>query len=143
MSFKPGDVVQFKSGGPRMTVSVIRELWESNLGGHISCRWFNPDNTIDMAYFVDAELCLAENNSEKTADVAVPVVSSVAQRAQPGVVEPRCPCSHLMKNHHDGICLEQGCIDDCITSVPGGVTALVEQTEAVDDRGESGDSRHE
>ena len=32
-SFKPGDVVQLNSGGPRMTVSAI--------GSHgVSCEWF-------------------------------------------------------------------------------------------------------
>lgn len=35
MNFKPGDVVQLKSGGPAMTVSEV----SPNVG--IVCHWFN------------------------------------------------------------------------------------------------------
>lgn len=35
--FKPGDVVQLKSGGPRMTVESIRA------GGRVICEWFTGD----------------------------------------------------------------------------------------------------
>ncbi|MCW0979181.1 DUF2158 domain-containing protein [Agrobacterium sp. BT-220-3] len=38
MAFKPGDVVQLKSGGPLMTVAFINEE------GKVSCTWFNQDH---------------------------------------------------------------------------------------------------
>lgn len=37
MSFKVGDVVRMKSGGPMMTVIKIRD------GGELECAWFNQN----------------------------------------------------------------------------------------------------
>ena len=36
-SFSPGDVVQLKSGGPRMTVAGPSEVHGAD---HVSCDWF-------------------------------------------------------------------------------------------------------
>lgn len=38
-TFKPGDVVQLKSGGPKMTVNKLLPIPNEP----ISCRWFGKD----------------------------------------------------------------------------------------------------
>lgn len=48
MSFKPGDIVRVKSGGPEMTVKSVT-------GKDISCTWFN-NGTLKRALFVVEEL---------------------------------------------------------------------------------------
>jgi uncharacterized protein YodC (DUF2158 family) len=42
---KPGDIVKLKSGGPRMTVCVIKA------DTHVECRWFDPTLKIQWAIF--------------------------------------------------------------------------------------------
>lgn len=39
--FKPGDVVQLKSGGPKMTV---QEAYEEHGDNKVICNWFTRDN---------------------------------------------------------------------------------------------------
>ena len=59
MSFKKGDVVQLKSGGPNMTV---HSTWSSVSGESVNCEWFNGPNQIkrqfipEMLVKVDSEL---------------------------------------------------------------------------------------
>ena len=43
MAFKPGDVVQLQSGGPRMTIEKIE-------GQHVFCRWFKERETKQEAF---------------------------------------------------------------------------------------------
>jgi len=43
--FENGDVVELKSGGPRMTVTYIRE------GGGITGTWFNPEGELRWCEF--------------------------------------------------------------------------------------------
>jgi uncharacterized protein YodC (DUF2158 family) len=44
-AFKPGDVVQLKSGGPKMTVSSLEEG-----GKRVYCRWF-AGSKMEGGYF--------------------------------------------------------------------------------------------
>lgn len=45
MSFQIGDVIELKSGGPKMTVSAISE------SGVLECTWFNSENMIQTGHF--------------------------------------------------------------------------------------------
>ncbi len=59
--FKPGDVVQLKSGGPRMTVSSIRE-------GRIICEWFTGSERAskrEVAGFEPAVLVKVPDETKK------------------------------------------------------------------------------
>lgn len=51
--FKKGDVVQLKSGGPKMTVTEITD--ESNYK-IVHCRFFDKKNTLQTADFDESEL---------------------------------------------------------------------------------------
>jgi uncharacterized protein YodC (DUF2158 family) len=55
--FKPGDVVQLKSGGPKMTVSAA----ESSATGKVQyiCEWFDADLKRLSAIFTPPVLKLA------------------------------------------------------------------------------------
>jgi len=55
--FKPGDVVQLKSGGPKMTVSSV----ESPPNGKVQyiCEWFDADLKRLSAIFTPPVLMLA------------------------------------------------------------------------------------
>jgi uncharacterized protein YodC (DUF2158 family) len=55
--FKAGDVVQLKSGGPKMTVELIGKKFESDTKNSAKCVWF--ENT---AYFDLAVLRLADSD---------------------------------------------------------------------------------
>lgn len=39
-SFKPGDIVQLKSGGPAMTISELPTDYGGNWTGKYRCEWF-------------------------------------------------------------------------------------------------------
>jgi uncharacterized protein YodC (DUF2158 family) len=54
--FKPGDIVQLKSGGPRMTV-MIR-------GGRIFCTWFTGDKR-EASSFEPATLVKVPDETRK------------------------------------------------------------------------------
>ena len=45
MSFQIGEVVQLKSGGPKMTVS------ETNDAGMVMCTWFDPKKVLKKEAF--------------------------------------------------------------------------------------------
>lgn len=38
--FKPGDIVQLKSGGPAMTISEVTTDYSGNPNGKYRCEWF-------------------------------------------------------------------------------------------------------
>lgn len=44
MQFQTGDVVQLKSGGPKMTVSTLKD-------GEVWCVWFDKDNAPQSRVF--------------------------------------------------------------------------------------------
>lgn len=50
--FKVGDVVRLKSGGPKMTVSHIKD-------GNVWCTWFVGETDPKNAYFKPEMLALA------------------------------------------------------------------------------------
>lgn len=52
MSFKEGDVVQLKSGGPQMTVS------ETNGVGVVLCIWFDSQNKLQEKAFNQSQLAI-------------------------------------------------------------------------------------
>ena len=52
--FKPGDVVQMKSGGPQMTVELITE-------DKVHCSWFDK-NTLCEKDFNEKLLCIYESD---------------------------------------------------------------------------------
>ncbi len=49
MSFKIGDIVRLRSGGPVMTVSGID-------GTSVECTWFGADGKVNFHHFVAAML---------------------------------------------------------------------------------------
>lgn len=53
-SFKEGDEVQLKSGGPKMTVEEVD-------GENITCIWFDSKNTPQHKTFIDATLKLYQH----------------------------------------------------------------------------------
>lgn len=52
--FKPGDVVQLKSGGPAMTISEITTNYDGNLSGY-RCEWFKGASN-ERAHFAEDTL---------------------------------------------------------------------------------------
>jgi uncharacterized protein YodC (DUF2158 family) len=55
--FKPGDVVQLKSGGPKMTIS---EASPGLRAGHWNCVWFNHEGETKAATFQSEALKKAD-----------------------------------------------------------------------------------
>ena len=53
-SFKPGDVVQLNSGGPKMTVVAAQS------DGTLRCVWFHEDGNQDSGVFPQAALRAAK-----------------------------------------------------------------------------------
>jgi uncharacterized protein YodC (DUF2158 family) len=53
-TFKNGDVVQLKSGGPKMTVNG------SMANGSLHCVWFDKDLNVSNANFFSAALVKAD-----------------------------------------------------------------------------------
>jgi uncharacterized protein YodC (DUF2158 family) len=53
--FKPGDVVELKSGGPKMTVEEVDEE-----AGGVFCTWFDEGNQPQQRNFIAATLKKAE-----------------------------------------------------------------------------------
>ena len=53
--FKPGDVVQLKSGGPLMTVSI-------NAGPAVTCEWFDDRQQVLVRAFGAVSLKQANNS---------------------------------------------------------------------------------
>jgi uncharacterized protein YodC (DUF2158 family) len=57
--FKPGDIVQLKSGGPKMTVVVLSDTVYQNKQWMAKCKWWNGGAYQD-AFFSFEELDKAE-----------------------------------------------------------------------------------
>jgi uncharacterized protein YodC (DUF2158 family) len=56
-SFKPGDVVQLNSGGPRMTVVAVQS------DGTLRCIWFHEDGKADGGVFPQIALRAAKTKN--------------------------------------------------------------------------------
>ena len=54
LSFKPGDVVQLNSGGPKMTVVAVQS------DGTLSCVWFHEDGKQENGVFAQVALRAAK-----------------------------------------------------------------------------------
>jgi uncharacterized protein YodC (DUF2158 family) len=57
LTFKPGDVVQLNSGGPKMTVVAVQS------DGTLRCIWFQEDGKQDNGVFVQVALRAAKTKS--------------------------------------------------------------------------------
>jgi uncharacterized protein YodC (DUF2158 family) len=57
LAFKPGDVVQLNSGGPRMTVVVVQS------DGTLQCIWFHEDGKQDQGVFAQVALRAAKTKN--------------------------------------------------------------------------------
>lgn len=51
--FKKGDIVQLKSGGPKMTINNYTD------GSRVFCKWFNSKNEVQSEVFQQEALVLA------------------------------------------------------------------------------------
>ena len=56
-AFKPGDVVQLNSGGPRMTVVAVQS------DGTLRCIWFHEDGKHDNGIFAQVALRAAKTKN--------------------------------------------------------------------------------
>jgi uncharacterized protein YodC (DUF2158 family) len=56
--FKVGDVVQLKSGGPRMTIMRVED------GGYYFCKWFDNKGAIGQGEFPGAALIEVPEDSD-------------------------------------------------------------------------------
>ena len=61
--FNEGDVVQLKSGGPKMTVKTIRDDEDDFYGGDVYCQWFSGSKLQD-GYFKPHSLDKEEETDE-------------------------------------------------------------------------------
>lgn len=48
--FKPGDVVQLKSGSPLMTVENVGDYSMSGLNPGVQCVWFNSNEKMESVF---------------------------------------------------------------------------------------------
>ncbi len=64
--FKSGDVVQLRSGGPKMTVNDI-------VSGRVECMWFSEGNKLENGRFNKEALKLVTKSN--SGPVAIPVSS--------------------------------------------------------------------
>ena len=48
--FKAGDVVQLKSGGPKMTIELIGKKFESDTKNSAKCVWFEKQKRISASF---------------------------------------------------------------------------------------------
>ena len=70
MSYKVGDVVRLKSGGPKMTVAVAKA------NGQFECVWFTSDATAPRSFtFVEASIEPA--SAEQSAGAGTPAESAI------------------------------------------------------------------
>jgi len=70
MSYKVGDVVRLKSGGPKMTVAVAKA------NGQFECVWFTSDATAPWSFtFVEASVEPA--SAEESAGSGIPVEPAI------------------------------------------------------------------
>ena len=56
-SFKPGDVVQLNSGGPKMTLESVQN------DGTLRCVWFQEDGKRDSGVFAQVALRAAKTKN--------------------------------------------------------------------------------
>jgi len=56
-NFKPGDVVQLNSGGPKMTVAAVQS------DGTLRCVWFHEDGKQDNGVFAQVALRAAKTKT--------------------------------------------------------------------------------
>ena len=88
--FKPGDVVQLKSGGPLMTVSI-------NAGPAVTCEWFDDRQQVLVRAFGAVSLKQANNSPPPNQKVDLSslrekrAVGAAAQRPPAGVAAQRPP----------------------------------------------------
>jgi uncharacterized protein YodC (DUF2158 family) len=61
-SFNVGDIVQLKSGGPKMTVNVLMKVGGFH-GGEYLCQWFGGKK-LEQGYFPSDSLKKADENAE-------------------------------------------------------------------------------
>jgi uncharacterized protein YodC (DUF2158 family) len=54
-TFKPGDIVRLKSGGPKMTV-VRYAMFAYDDVEKVECRWFDAKGAMTISTFIDHEL---------------------------------------------------------------------------------------
>lgn len=59
MSFKVGDVVRLKSGGPRMCVEAVHEMSPNPLDKPVHCVWYDGESSFSRATFVADVLKIA------------------------------------------------------------------------------------
>jgi uncharacterized protein YodC (DUF2158 family) len=57
LAFKPGDVVQLNSGGPKMTVEAVQS------DGTLRCVWFHEDGKRDNGVFAQVALRAAKTKN--------------------------------------------------------------------------------
>ena len=55
LAFKPGDVVQLNSGGPKMTVEAVQS------DGTLRCVWFHEDGKQDQRSFCTSRASRCQN----------------------------------------------------------------------------------
>jgi len=58
--FKVGDIVQLKSGGPKMTVTD-----DASVGGFIRCNWFAGAKLNHGSFTPDALLLVSDDGADK------------------------------------------------------------------------------
>jgi uncharacterized protein YodC (DUF2158 family) len=58
--FKPGDLVQIKSGGPVMTVK-----WVSSDGKTVNCQWFSGSKLNEGGFSIDS-LVVGQKETKKS-----------------------------------------------------------------------------
>ena len=58
LAFKPGDVVQLNSGGPKMTIEAVQS------DGTLCCVWFHEDGKQDHGVFAQVALRAAKRRIE-------------------------------------------------------------------------------
>lgn len=59
-TFREGDLVQLKSGGPKMTVVI------DQIGNHLICKWFVGGKLNSGQFSLDSLISWVEPTSEKT-----------------------------------------------------------------------------
>ena len=66
--FKKGDVVELKSGGPRMTIEKYKIIHSMTAGSHVSdniviCTWFDNNGVLQSREFEQEALKIIGNDN--------------------------------------------------------------------------------
>jgi len=64
MNIKAGDVVQLKSGGPKMTVSKVGEFLKARGRTTALCTWFDNDAKVQEKIFEPAQLKIVKESTD-------------------------------------------------------------------------------